>query len=333
MLCGLVFGSKVNAQDPRFTQYYAVPLLLNPAIIGATDNLKASLDYRNQWGSVSSGYTTYAFNAMYPIQTGGSNGKLDVGLSFLGDKEGAFGTMNASLVVAYSKEISSDNHICAALIGGYGQQSLSTSGLTFDDQYVNGSYSTSNVTSENILNQKAGYADIGAGIMWYYNPKGKFNAFFGVSGYNLNQPNLSMTGSTAVLPMRLSYQVGVKILDIDKFDFVPNAYANYQAGNTETAIGSYADYHINDDMKVSFGFWYRRRDAIPLVVGFVYKGFTLGYSYDAVISSVHTVSSGVCANEISLSFSLSGQTGTIPSFGGGGSAPAGTPGASPFPSF
>jgi len=334
MLCSLAFGNMVKAQDARFTQYYAVPFLLNPGIIGAADNLKASLDYRNQWGSVNSGYTNYAFNGMYPIQMGSGSGKLDLGLSFMGDKAGAFSTMNASLVVAYSKEIAADNHICAALIGGYGQQSLSTSGLTFDDQYVNGAYAATNMTAENILNQKAGYADVGAGVMWYYNPKGKFNAFFGVSGYNLNQPNLSMTGSTSVLPMRMSYQVGVKILSVDKFDFTPNAYVNYQAGNTESAIGTYADYHFSDDMKVSFGFWYRRKDAIPLVVGFNYKGFTLGYSYDAVISNVHTVSSGVCANEISLTFSLSAQTGSVPQFGGGGgSAPTTTPGASPFPSF
>ena len=43
----------VNAQDPHFSQFYASPLLLNPALTGAfPGNVRASGSYREQWPSI-----------------------------------------------------------------------------------------------------------------------------------------------------------------------------------------------------------------------------------------------------------------------------------------
>jgi type IX secretion system PorP/SprF family membrane protein len=341
-IIGSIFFSynNANAQDVRFTQFYAMPLLLNPAIMGANNNLNVGLCYRSQWGSVNSGYSNYAFNGMYPLKLAANEGKLDVGLSLMGGKAGAFGMFNAMIAVDYNKEIAEDNSLCLALIGGYGQQSLTTSGLTFDNQYVQGAYNPNANSNENILSQKAGYADVGFGFTWYYNPssdKSKINAFVGISGFHLNQPNISMTGSTSKLPARMSYQAGIKIFEAKNIDIVPNAYVLVQNGNIETALGLYGNYDINDQIKATLGFWYRRNDAIAILVGFAYKGFTLGYSYDAVTSTISSnISGGINANEITLSYNLAGSGGASqPSFGGGAaSSNSATPAnPSPFPQF
>ena len=330
--------NNVQAQDARFTQYYAVPLLLNPAIMGANNALDAGLCYRNQWGSVNSGYSTYALNAMYPLHLVSNEGKLDVGLSVMDDKAGAFGTLNAMLAIDYNKQIAEDNSICLALIGGYGQQSVSTSGQTFDNQYVQGAFNPNAPTNENVLSQKQGYADVGFGFTWYYNPsseKSKINAFLGVSGYHLNQPNLSMTGAVSKLPVRMSYQAGIKIFEAKNIDIVPNAYVMVQNGNIETAFGLYGNYDVTDEMKVTLGFWYRRNDAIAILVGFGYKGFTLGYSYDAVTSTISNLTGGINANEITLSYNMGSKGGSQPSFGGAAASSGTTtaPNPSPFPQF
>ena len=51
----------VLAQDPIFTQFYAVPTLTNPAFTGSMRNTRIGLGYRNQW--MSSGYNLSTFYA------------------------------------------------------------------------------------------------------------------------------------------------------------------------------------------------------------------------------------------------------------------------------
>ncbi|HWY98177.1 MAG TPA: PorP/SprF family type IX secretion system membrane protein [Bacteroidia bacterium] len=312
-----------KAQDTRVTQFYAVPLLVNPAIMGANDNLNVSLDYRNQWGSVNSGYSDYAFTGMYPIKLSSSQGKLDAGISFVGDKAGAFNKLNGMLAVDYNKEIAEDNNVCLALMGGFGQESINTGGLTFDDQYMAGAYNPAANANENLISTKESYADFGFGLTWYFNPsreKSKVNAFFGISAFNVNQPNLSMTGEASRLPVRTSYQAGIKLFTSKSIDIVPNAYISLQAGNVESAMGAYGNYIINDDFKATLGFWYRKGDAFAILAGFYYKGFTLGYSYDAVTSTVINLTPSVNANEITLTYHL-------------GAGAVTTTNPSPFPQF
>jgi len=304
---------RLNAQDATFTQVYANPLLLNPAIMGASNDITAGLSYRNQWGSISNGYSDYSFNGMYPIHFGSDNkGKLDAGLSVMEDKAGAFTQLSALLAVDYTREIAEDQHLCAALLGGYGQYAVSTSGLTFDDQYVMGGYNSSNPSSETMLSQKKGYADVGFGFTWVMNPsrdKSKINAYLGIAGFHMNEPNTSFTGSVSRLPIRMSYLAGIKIFESDKIDITPNAIVNTQNGNIESAIGTYVDYIFNENLKLTLGVWYRRNDAIAILVGCEFKGFSLGYSYDADISTVSNFATGINANEITLSYRLGKHSG------------------------
>ncbi len=341
----LLTCNTAKAQDPRFTQFYASPLLVNPAIMGASEDMRFSLAYRNQWGSINSGYSTYDFNGWYPLYMKNQKDKLDIGLSVLDDKAGSFNTVNADLAVDYNKEIAEDQNLCLALFGGYGQQSLNTTNLTYDDQYVLGSYSASNESNENMINKSKGYADVGFGFVWYMNPcrdKSKLNAFLGVSGYHLNQPNTSMDGSTSKLPVRMSYQGGLKLLESNKIDIAPNARVDVQGGSVDIALGAYVDYNFNDDLKLTLGTWYRKNDAIAILVGVEYKGFQLGYSYDAVTSTLIDYKTSLNANEITLSYKLKRkkEDATTPQIGSTtGTTPASAtsstpaPASNPFPEF
>ena len=50
---------EVNAQDPHFSQFYASPLTLNPALTGLfAGEGRISSTYRNQWQSISNPFTT-----------------------------------------------------------------------------------------------------------------------------------------------------------------------------------------------------------------------------------------------------------------------------------
>ena len=166
----LLTNTRAMAQDARSTQSYSNPLRLNPSIMGANTDMRFILGYRSQWNAIEKGYTTTSFTAMCPFFVSNGKGKLDVGLSAYSDKAGAFKTSDFALAIGYSKELAPNNTLCLTLLGGYAQKSLNTGALTYDNQYVLGSYNSTNLSKETTIIEKVGYADVGFGLMWIMNP-------------------------------------------------------------------------------------------------------------------------------------------------------------------
>jgi len=307
LLVCLLFGFKNNqsvAQDARFTQSYANPLRINPAIMGTNRDIKFGLNYRSQWSAIEKGYKTYSFTAMYPIMLKDEKGKVDIGVTGMNDKEGAFSTSDFALAIDYSKEISPNNNLCLSLMAGYAQKSINVSNQTFDSQYILGSYNSNNPNNETTLNSSVSNSDIGFGFLWFFNPnktESRVNAYMGIAGFHLNQPDQSLAGVENKLPMRFSYQAGMKILGNGKVDLSPAVRVNNQNGNLEPAAGLYANYHFNDNLVFVIGGWYRAHDATAIVVGFEHSNFTLGYSYDMISLGLNDAKNTVKANEITLS--------------------------------
>ena len=78
----LLFTLNISAQqDPQYTQYMFNTLAINSAYAGSTDNLSATLLYRNQWVGFDGSPKTLAFSAHSPI---GSN--VGLGLSIVRDE-------------------------------------------------------------------------------------------------------------------------------------------------------------------------------------------------------------------------------------------------------
>ncbi|HYK55270.1 MAG TPA: type IX secretion system membrane protein PorP/SprF, partial [Flavisolibacter sp.] len=56
-LLSAVLSSK--AQDPNFSQFFASPLTLNPALTGKFDGaFRVAGNYRNQWPTINNAFTT-----------------------------------------------------------------------------------------------------------------------------------------------------------------------------------------------------------------------------------------------------------------------------------
>ncbi|MFL5763768.1 MAG: PorP/SprF family type IX secretion system membrane protein [Bacteroidia bacterium] len=294
------------AQDERFSQSYADPLQINPAIMGANHDIKFGMNYRSQWAFIDKGYKTYSVTAMCPMMLKDQKGKFDAGVNVMNDKAGAFTTTNLALALDYSKEISPNNNLCLSLMGGYIQKSIDIASQTFDAQYVNGKFDATNPANE-ALSNKVSHQDIGFGFTWFYNPnrtEGKINAYLGIAGYHLNEPHQSLLGAEGTLPMRFSYQAGIRIFGQNKFDLSPSVRVNNQNGNVEPAAGLYAEYSFNPTLKFVIGGWYRVHDANAIVVGFTHTNFTLGYSYDMLNNGLNDARGNVKAHELSLSIKI-----------------------------
>ena len=74
MLCAFVFTlaysyhNKAVAQDPQFSQFYAAPLYLNPALTGINQKGRVGINYRNQWPSINTGFETAAAYVDYNFE-------------------------------------------------------------------------------------------------------------------------------------------------------------------------------------------------------------------------------------------------------------------------
>jgi len=298
----------VKSQDIRFSQHlYSNPLKLNPALMSINPDLKVILNYRNQWGNIDKGFNTYSLTAMYPLYIGDSENKLDLGLSALSDKYGAFSKLDISLSVGYNLKVADNNYINLTLQGGYIQQSLSTSGLTFDDQYVLGDYNSSNTSNEVIASDKKGIPDFGCGFLWNYSTtrdESRLNGFAGFSVFHVNEPEMVFFNGIDKIPRRYSYQLGLKILGKSKLDFIPNIIGNIQGGSSDISSGLYINYNFSETSKLITGVWYRKSKEIACFIGFEHRYFMVGYSYDFPNSSMNTNISGIYTHEISLLFKL-----------------------------
>lgn len=301
----VVFSStEANAQDVIYSQPYVNPGTMNPALTGLNNTITAALQYRQQWSSIENGYITYGFTGMYPLFMKDGKEKLDFGLYASNNKESAFSKTSVAISAGYNIRISDAGHINVSLLVGYNQNALSTSGLSFDDQYVLGSYSAGNPTAEVISAEKTSFVDLGAGAMWYYTPEeasgSRLNAFVGVGAFHLNKPNDGFAGGTMKLQPRYTGQAGVKIIGKGNIDFIPNFYYVAQGGMQLFAPGIMMDYRAADNARFGIGGWLKAKNSITVMASVTYSLFQLGYSYDITHSQLNNYITELPVHEVTL---------------------------------
>ena len=115
LLCVLMLAldGAVTAQDPQFSQFYAAPLYLNPAMAGSTGQARAGINYRNQWPAIDANFTTMSAYFDYFIEDKNSA----VGMIITRDKEGLAGLRSISLGLQYAYELKINENL------GFGRES------------------------------------------------------------------------------------------------------------------------------------------------------------------------------------------------------------------
>src|SRR6478736_4840674 len=94
----LLAEGTVTAQDPQFSQFYAAPLYLNPALTGSTGQARAGLNYRNQWPAIDANFTSMSLYADVFIE----DKRSGVGMILTRDVEGLAGLRSLSVGLQYS---------------------------------------------------------------------------------------------------------------------------------------------------------------------------------------------------------------------------------------
>lgn len=291
-----------SAQDPEFSQFYANPLYLNPALAGANICPRVILNYRNQWPSLKKGYVTY--NASYDQYIDKIHGGVGVIVNADVAGDGLLTTTSASLMYAFNLRAGKNLYFQMAVQASFYQKSLGWEKLIFADQYdPSGFIKPTNEQQPDNLNVI--FPDFAAGITFGY----KSRLYGGVAVHHLTEPNMAFYNSeTNKLPMKITADLGYSLPldggggeygDASKFSLSFNGLYQQQGKWHQINAGVYL-------LKYPFviGGWFRHNfenaDAFVALIGLTYESLKVGYSYDVSLSNLSGNSGG--AHEVSLAW-------------------------------
>ena len=315
---GLILANALQAQDPAFSQFFASPLTLNPALTGKFNGqIRVAGNYRNQWPSVNNAFITSTFSVDGNILKDRlpENDNWGIGIMAMTDKT-ASGILNSNYIAlstAYSKSLDEDglNQLSLGFQATYANKTLDGLKLNFQDGLqVDGTWLTSPTESINQKKVTANYVDMNIGALYNASFTGSENVYLGASLYHINQPKESFLGmDDIILPARLTIHGGgyFPLSNSASGIFFSGLYVS-QATAHEYVLGGAWQVNVNADENEKptnfyLGSWVRFSnvtDAYIPYIGLDYGSFSLGMTYDVNISKFKTASQGMGGIEISL---------------------------------
>ncbi|MBR1517300.1 MAG: type IX secretion system membrane protein PorP/SprF [Bacteroidales bacterium] len=308
LACLLVVAAHgVKAQDIGFSQFYSNPLYLNPAFAGSKVAPRISLNYRCQWPSLVSAFST--ISASYDQYVDALHG--GIGAIAMADRQGdhgALGIYNLGVVYSFRFQVSRDIFVNAALQATLVNENLKwdEDNMRFPDQIdpVYGYLWSTSAQRPDKTNKF--YMDFHAGVLAYGE-----HWYGGVSAAHLNRPDQGFYSEDRI-PLKLTAHAGGMInlseerrrtssLGLGTPIISPNFIYQYQGTFHYFNYGLYLDWE-----PFMVGVWYRNgienSDAFIFMVGVQQDYFKVGYSYDVTVSKLANNTAG--AHEVSLGFLL-----------------------------
>ena len=307
----LTLASVSTAQDPNFSQFFASPLTLNPALTGKFDGVyRVAFNYRNQWPTINNAFTTMTASVDFGLMKNRipETDQFGMGIMAFSDKSGNGVLQNnyAALSLAYHKGLDEDGYhqIGAGFQGTYVNKRLDVTKVVFEDQLTPLGFT--GVTSEIFANNQVNvhYFDMNAGVFYNGSTNGYNNFYIGASMYHINRPKESFQGGEFLLSARTTIQAGGRI-PVGPYNFLHFA-ANHsmQAKAHNTMVGGAFALNVNGDdanpTNLYLGSWYRFNDAVIPYIGLEFGEFHFGVSYDVNTSSLKPASNVRGGGEFSL---------------------------------
>ncbi|MBI5917222.1 MAG: PorP/SprF family type IX secretion system membrane protein [Bacteroidetes bacterium] len=330
LLAFILFSfSEIQAQDRLFSQFYASPLTLNPALTGAFEGkFRVSSIYRDQWRQVmEEPYVTFSSALDMRWRMGKIKTRYKdhaaVGVIFFQDKAGAvnFSTTQIAVSAAYHKalDIRNTQFLSLGFQAGIAQRNVNFGNITFDDQF-NGTTGFSDPTAERLPENNFSYGDYSVGLNYVLAPKSsKMRLFVGGAMHHFLSPSVSFyhhTDADSQLPEsklapRYSVQVSAQVPFAKGITFLPRAIFDKQDSHMKLDAGGNFRFSLSDFRTISLhlGSYVRpvtdyddsyRLDAIVALMGLEVNNILIGTSYDFHPGSTSNFNRGTF--EISIAY-------------------------------
>ena len=328
--CLLFLSVSINAQDQHFTQFYASPLTLNPALAGAFQGkYRLSLIYRDQARNiVEEPYVTFsgAMDFRFPMghRTTRVKDAIGAGILFYNDKVPGIGFSTNQIYFngAYHKSLGAknDQYLSIGFQAGLSQRNVNYEKLTFDDQF-NGSNGYTDPTSENLPENNFAFSDYAVGLNYAYAPERQTAIYAGFALHHLLEPQVGFffdeeapeDFEEELLNRKYTAYLNVSIPLNSDIRFSPRVLVYSQASHLAINAGFNFRFLLDEisGTALHIGGWARPvrdedeamdLDAIIMMAGVEYSNFLIGFSYDAAFGEISTARSGQTAFEISIAY-------------------------------
>lgn len=295
LLSFALIGFSITAQDLHFSQYYASPLTLNPALTGKFDGLyRVSAIYRDQWRNIveqkSNTFMTPSVSVDFSLLRK-KNNALGVGVVVNYDKVGPIDIIDAGLSAAYhlSLDKKGNYHIALGFQGMYSNKKIS-SDFKFGDELE---YDLATSPDDQISEEAHHLFSLTPGLLFDAKIGKSSNIYLGYSLFmNLTPKQDIFLASTTTaangLPMRHVAHIGAEF-GVKKFLIIPGALFQTMSNTDEINFGITAGYKVVEkpkmNAKIFLGLWYRLNTGaktgtfIPKL-GLDIQNFRLSGAYD-----------------------------------------------------
>jgi type IX secretion system PorP/SprF family membrane protein len=321
LLLSVLLAWSVLSQDIHFSQYYAAPVFLNPALTANVNGVfRVAANYRNQW------FLIPTLNTRAPYQT--IQGSFDMpilrnrlkndgfgfGLNVYHDRagNGVLTTTTALASIAYHKAVDryGRSRVSLGLQAGVTNKAINLNNLIFESQFDQ----AIGFWNENLSNQESPidntsiiYPTVNVGVLWTSHPKTQFRYYFGYAANNVSRPRESFLNDPQNrLQVRHIVHGGMEIFTNKKmeFSFAPTFLFMIQNAAQAYQVGLGFNYEHTDDLgffgSVSTRFSPGNPDAVITGFGVEFYNVRLGLSYDFNFSGLRTATRAQGAAEVGL---------------------------------
>ncbi|TCJ14607.1 type IX secretion system membrane protein PorP/SprF [Flaviaesturariibacter flavus] len=299
----LVSLTAVRGQDPSFSQFFASPLNINPALTAnINSDWRAIMHFRDQWSGPVHPYIsgTLSFDTKVQQQrmanTPEASNIPGIGVLLMYDQtmggavKSTYGTVTGSYSVRVVDGDIYKHRVNIGFGATYGRRYVDFSKLDFEEQFTGFGFDTNLPTGEAYLSNMKPYVSLSAGITYSIKSETS-NLDIGVAGYHLNRPEQTfIKADKQVIPIRKVAHVNFERLLGDQVLLSTNAIYQFQGDASYFSFGGAAAYFLNDITAINAGLWYWSNNALVPYAGFAIGNYQLGISYDMTLSKLKTAS-------------------------------------------
>ena len=273
----LTLSMGARAQDPAFSQFFANPLYLNPAMAGVEGPTKFYLGYRNQWPGAAQPYTTYhaSWDQYFDALQGG------IGLHVINDRQGGgvINTISVDAIYAYHLKVSHELSLTGGFQLSVGHRNRKTGDLVLPSDLLG-------IPGNQLYDYSVLYPDFAVGFGAFYK-----NFFGGIAAHHLMEPNPTLQDNpNARLARKYTAHIGAiipiyeKRFGTESLQLSPNLvffqqgiYQQLNYGMEVLFKGFVGGIWFRQDLKFSYG-------ALIFSAGYGNGQYRLRYSYDRKLS-------------------------------------------------
>jgi len=315
------------SQDFHFSQTTRANHQINPAFVGCFNgNIKAEMNWKNQWQGVDKSFRTYGSSFEYSFAKRSFKPPkvfFAAGAHVFRDVSGTIQLGNTNVGGTFSTlvKVNRTARFVLGIQGNYSSIGLSPDKLQWNNQYSGLNFDPSLSNGEGVDFSPFSYSDISFGLAYWYHKKdrGVFShspssAKIGLSAYHLNRPDYNFGAKNSRLPMRFVLHGDAVFKLHENLYFTPILNFMYQNKQNELLLGSIWKYTLKNGSKhtglstewsVSGGIDIRINNVLDAIIPQIFIGaenFSFGLSYDINTSNAHLSTNYKGGFEFSLRF-------------------------------